>query len=194
MEPTPQSLLQRLHANPKDIGSGKRFADIYDPFLIGCLGRWYPGMPVEDIVEEIRLEIVKGLPNFNHNGNVGAFRKWLRVVVQRTKPKIEKRLKRQLFAQQAPEYLDNLVDDNSELSRQFDEEHNRFVINKLLEAAEPHFSKRDLEIFAQHVLKEIPATQLSEQFAVSVAYVYVIKNKILKWLREEGHGIIEQAE
>ena len=77
MDDTRQSLLLRAQTGEED--AWKDLTDLYRPLIIGWLNR--QGVPVadlEDLSQEILLSVVKHLPSFEHSGNRGAFRSWLR--------------------------------------------------------------------------------------------------------------------
>lgn len=42
-----------------------------------------PAIDFEDVFQSIMLEVIRSYPKFEHNGSVGAFRKWLRKIIVR---------------------------------------------------------------------------------------------------------------
>jgi DNA-directed RNA polymerase specialized sigma24 family protein len=80
MDHSRQSLLLRAQTGEED--AWKDLTDLYRPLIIGWLNR--QGVPVadlDDLSQEILLSVVKHLPTFEHSGNRGAFRSWLRTIV-----------------------------------------------------------------------------------------------------------------
>ncbi|MEL6898265.1 MAG: sigma factor, partial [Planctomycetota bacterium] len=89
------TLLQRIR-DPKDGIAWGEFNYIYG----GLLNQWLRrqgvnGEDCNDIAQEVLLAVSQLIQDFQHNGNVGAFRKWLRsVMVYRMRRFIETRRKR----------------------------------------------------------------------------------------------------
>src|SRR6476469_4502685 len=80
MNETRQSLLQRAQRGETD--AWKELVDLYRPLILAWLNRQgVPAGALEDLNQEVLLSVVKQLPNFEHYGQRGAFRCWLRTVV-----------------------------------------------------------------------------------------------------------------
>jgi RNA polymerase sigma-70 factor, ECF subfamily len=80
MNETRQSLL--LRAQTGEEHAWKDLTDLYRPLIIGWLNRQgVPAVDLEDLSQDVLLSVVKHLPNFEHSGNRGAFRSWLRTIV-----------------------------------------------------------------------------------------------------------------
>src|ERR1700733_1596499 len=84
MNETRQSLLQRAQSGETD--AWKDLVDLYRPLIVGWLKRQgVPADDLDDLDQEVLLKVVKHLPGFQHSGQRGAFRTWLRTIVcQRT--------------------------------------------------------------------------------------------------------------
>src|ERR671924_2221240 len=82
MDETRQSLLLRAQAG--ETNAWKDLTDLYRPLILGWLNRQgVPAGDLEDLNQEVLLSVVKNLPGFQHSGNRGAFRSWLRTIVCR---------------------------------------------------------------------------------------------------------------
>src|SRR6516162_8385256 len=80
MDETRQSLLLRAQTGETD--AWKDLLDLYRPLIIGWLNRQgVPARDLEDLSQEVLLTVVKHLPGFQHSGQRGAFRSWLRTIV-----------------------------------------------------------------------------------------------------------------
>src|SRR5919204_2510428 len=80
MDETRQSLL--LRARTGEENAWKDLTGLYRPLILGWLNR--QGVPAgdrEDLSQEVLLSVVKHLPGFQHSGQRGAFRSWLRTIV-----------------------------------------------------------------------------------------------------------------
>src|SRR5437763_14314285 len=129
MDETRQSLLLRAQTGETD--AWKDLTDLYRPLILGWLNRQgVPASDLEDLSQEVLLSVVKHLPGFQHSGQRGAFRSWLRTVVcSRTAD-----YWRALAANAQPSggsvataALQQIADPDSELDRQWDGEHHRYV-------------------------------------------------------------------
>ena len=80
MNETRQSLLLRAQTGETD--AWKDLTDLYRPLILGWLNRQgVPARDLEDLSQEVLLSVFKHLPAFQHSGNRGAFRSWLRTIV-----------------------------------------------------------------------------------------------------------------
>jgi RNA polymerase sigma-70 factor (ECF subfamily) len=87
--------------------------------------------------------------------------------------------------------LSQLEDPHSALSRQWDEEHDRHVVRKLMELIEPQFESVTLQAFRRVVFDGVPATHVATELNISVNAVLLAKSRVLKRLRQEGEGLID---
>ena len=79
MEATRSSLLIRAQAG--DAGAWEDLCELYRPLIVGWLHRQsVPDGEIDDLVQEIFVAVVGGLPSFNNSGHRGAFRSWLRTI------------------------------------------------------------------------------------------------------------------
>src|SRR4051795_4536449 len=82
MSETRQSLLLRAQTGEADAWND--LTDVYRPLIRGWLSRQgVPAGDLEDLSQEVLLSVVKHLPDFQHSGQRGAFRCWLRTIVCR---------------------------------------------------------------------------------------------------------------
>lgn len=184
------SLLQR-------VGRGyplawERFTAIYRPMI----QRWFQGHGValaeaEDLTQDILVVLVKALPDFKHAGRKGSFRSWLRTVTVNRARKFWQANKMRFPSGQFPDLLDSLVDPKSELSQQWDIEHDRAVHHRLLEIVDRDFEPESARVFRRMVIDGVSGPDVAGEFGLSVAAVYGVKARILKRLREEALGLLE---
>src|SRR5215470_13218604 len=80
MPDTSATFLERLQARG-DQAAWERFVLIYRPLIQGWLHRFgLAGADADDLAQEVVLAVVKDVPGFQHAGQKGAFRAWLRVM------------------------------------------------------------------------------------------------------------------
>jgi RNA polymerase sigma-70 factor (ECF subfamily) len=188
---TSASLLERLR-DPRDAQAWQKLVLVYTPFMHAWL-RPAPLQPadVDDLTQRVLELLVRKLPQFVHNGRPGAFRAWLCGI---TKNVLREFRRAGRFGGQAPgtaDLLEQLEDPDSGLSRWWDEEHNRHVVNGLLRLVEPDFKPATWRAFRRLVLDELPAEVVAAQLDMTVNAVLIAKSRVLARLREEADGLVD---
>jgi RNA polymerase sigma-70 factor (ECF subfamily) len=193
MDTTRESLL--LRARGGDTGAWHAFMELYRPLIVGWVR--YQGAPahaVDDLVQDILLAVVQSLPSFQHSGNRGAFRAWLRTLAQRHTCDFWRARRRQADAGDAgaiDEALRRLEDPASDLNRHWDEEHDRYVVRCLLDLMELEFEPATVRAFRRVVLDGAPSALVAQELGMSVGAVYTAKCRVLGRLREEAQGLVD---
>jgi RNA polymerase sigma-70 factor (ECF subfamily) len=193
MNETRQSLL--LRAQTGETEAWKDLTDLYRPLILGWLNRQgVPARDLEDLSQEVLLSVVKQLPGFQHSGQRGAFRTWLRTIVCRRTADYWRAIDADTQAQGgsgATVALQQLADPASELNRQWDEEHDRYVVHCLLDRVEEEFEPITLQAFRRLALDGISGAEAAQELGLSVAAVYVAKSRVLARMRQEAEGLID---
>src|SRR5262249_36713287 len=193
MNETRQSLLLRAQTGETD--AWKDLLDLYRPLILGWLNR--QGVPpgdLEDLSQEVLLSVIKHLPGFQHSGQRGAFRSWLRTIVCRRTADYWRAQGADAQAQGgsgATAALQQLTDPDSELNRQWDEEHDRYVVHCLLDRVEEEFEPITLQAFRRLALDGVSGAEAAQELGLSVAAVYVAKSRVLARIRQEAEGLID---
>jgi RNA polymerase sigma-70 factor (ECF subfamily) len=146
---------------------------------------------VDDLAQDILLTVVKHLPSFSHSGHRGAFRRWLRTIVRNCLIDFWNRSKAR-GRTAAGEALPQLEDSDSELNRQWDEEHDRYVLRCLLDLMELEFEPSTVRAFRRVTLEGASAAEAGEELGLSVGAVYAAKSRLLGRLRQAAEGLIEE--
>jgi RNA polymerase sigma-70 factor (ECF subfamily) len=193
MDETRQSLL--LRAQLGETNAWKDLTDLYRPLILGWLGRHgVPAHDLEDLCQEVLLRVVKHLPGFHHSGQRGAFRSWLRTIVcSRTADywKAAEAGAQASGGSGAAAALQDLADPDSALNRQWDQEHDRYVLHCLLMLVEEEFEPETLRAFRRLALDGVSGAEAAKELGVSVAAVYVAKSRVLQRIRQEAEGLID---
>jgi RNA polymerase sigma-70 factor (ECF subfamily) len=193
MNETRQSLL--LRAQTGEENAWKVLLDLYRPLILVWLHR--QGVPAgdqEDLSQEVLLSVVKQLPSFQHSGQRGAFRSWLRTIVSRRTADYWRAIDADTQAQGgsgATAALQQLTDPDSELNRQWDEEHDHYVVHCLLDRVEEEFEPTTLQAFRRLALDGVSGAEAAQELGLSVAAVYVAKSRVLARMRQEAGGLID---
>src|SRR6516162_303996 len=193
MDETRQSLL--LRAQTGEENAWKDLTDLYRPLIIGWLNRQgVPARDLDDLSQDILLSVVQHLPTFQHSGRRGAFRSWLRTIVcSRTTDywRAADPAGQASGGSGATAALEQLADPDSDLNRQWDEEHDRYVLDCLLDLMEEEFEPTTLQAFRRLALEGVSGTEVAGELGVSVAAVYVAKSRVLARIRQVAEGLID---
>ena len=193
MNETRQSLLIRAQTGEEN--AWKDLTELYRPLILGWLNR--QGVPpgdLEDLSQEVLLRVVKYLPSYRHSGQQGAFRSWLRTIVCSRTTDYWRALDTATQGQGgsgATAALQQIADPDSELNRQWDEEHDRYVFNCLLDLVEEEFEPITLRAFRRLALDGISGAEAAQELGLSVAAVYMAKSRVLARIRYEAEGLID---
>jgi RNA polymerase sigma-70 factor (ECF subfamily) len=194
MAETSHSLLERLQQQP-DGEPWRRLVALYTPLIhVWLRRRDVPAHDCDDLVQEVLAVVVRELPAFQHNQRPGAFRAWLRTITVN-------RL-RGYWRDRAPTlqgtgdsgfaaFLDQLADPDSDMTRRWNDEHDRHVLANLLAAVEPEFNVTDWTAFRRQALDGARAATVATELNVSVNVVLLAKSRILRRLRQEARGLVE---
>ena len=189
MPQTPHTLLARLR-NRRDNQAWQLWLTIYEPWLRDWLEhhRLQPA-DVDDVLQNILVVVSRKLPAFVHNGQAGAFRSWLRrILVHEMRHFFRGRQRHE--SPPSPDWLDLLEDNTSDLSRQWDLEHDRQVVRRLLAVVQSDFQPQTWEVFRLLVLEDRPAAEVAQRCGMGLNAVYVAKSRVLARLREELGGLV----
>ena len=193
MNETRQSLL--LRAQTGEANAWKDLTDLYRPLIIGWLNhQGVPARDLEDLSQEVLLSVVKHLPTFQHSGSRGAFRAWLRTIVcSRTADywRAHDADTQPSGGSGATAALQQIADPESKLNRQWDEEHDQYVIHCLLDLIEQKFEPVSLKAFRRLTLDGASGAEVAQELGLSVAAVYMAKSRVLARIREEAEGLID---
>jgi RNA polymerase sigma-70 factor (ECF subfamily) len=194
MLPTSQSLLDRIR-DSSDQEAWRRLLNVYEPWLRGWLHRHeLQPADVEDVLQEILVAINKSLPNFVHNGQPGAFRKWLRTILtNQVRYFLRGNRNRQSRFTSPPnlDWLEQLEDADSALTKKWDREHDQQLVRRMLANLQPEFNAMTWQAFQLLVLEDQPAGVVAQRLNMTCNAVYVAKSRILSRLRTELRGLME---
>jgi RNA polymerase sigma-70 factor (ECF subfamily) len=194
MDQTPQSLLDQLRLRP-DGASWKRLVDLYTPLLQSWLRRYQvPAADADDLVQEVLAVLVREMPAFEHNHQCGAFRRWLRTIaLNRLKGfwRARQAGPHALPAAEADALLRQIADPASDPDRQWEQEHDQFLVRRALELLEPHFTPSTWQAFRRQILEGARPAQVAAELGLSANAVVLAKFRVLRRLRKQLQGLID---
>lgn len=194
MTSTSHSLLEQLQEGPEGI-AWQRWHALYEPLIHGWLRRHrLITSDRDDVVQNVMTVVVRRLPEFKHNGRVGAFRNWLKTISINCLRDHWKELRTHPQQAAATGVLDEWADDQSEVSQNWDLEHDRHLVNKLLAMLEPEFTSETWQAFQQVVIEGKPAAEVAGELHMTVNAVYIAKSRVLTRLRHEAAGLVDDPD
>jgi RNA polymerase sigma factor (sigma-70 family) len=194
MPQTSASLLERLR-DRADSDAWSRMVDLYSPLIRKWLGRYgLAQADVDDISQTVLSSVVANLPQFQHNGRVGAFRSWLRTITVnsvRQKFRADRKRSDSPGGRALVTSLGEWEDPESHLSQLWDRAHDAHVLRTLLTWAEPEFETKTWQAFRRQVLDETQPRSVAAELDMTVNAVLIAKSRVMKRLRELSRGLID---
>ena len=193
MNTTSISLLQRLSSDPGADDWSRLVAD-YAPMI----KRWLRQNGVsdadsDDIVQDVMTVLVNRVGEFQRQ-RTGSFRRWVRTMTvncMRDHLRKQNKSPRPTGGSDMVQMMHELADDQSQLSRLWDEEHSRHLLEILLERVRPEFRKQTWDAFSMIAIEKLPTETVSSRLSMTPNAIFVAKSKVLRRIREEGAGLLE---
>jgi RNA polymerase sigma-70 factor, ECF subfamily len=193
MDVTRQSLL--LRARDGDEDAWVDLSRLYKPLIYGYLRRQsVPEADQDDLVQEILIAIVRGLPAFEHSGRRGAFRAWLRAIAYNHSCNFWRSPARRtstLSDTMADETLLRLEDPDDSLHRFWEDEHDEYVLRCLIDLIELEFEPTTVRAFRRVALEGASGADVAAELGITLVAVYAGRSRVLKRLKELAEGLLD---
>lgn len=185
-ESTSIQLLKRV-SDSRETQSWATFLQYYEPFIdrqLRAVGLQFSD--VNDVRQSVMCVLVRELGKFNHNGNKGAFRCWLRRIVANQLHQHRRARGRSGAAESSlvATLASELVDADSALAKQWDQEHRTHLIATLLKEAEPRFSRASFQAFHRQFIDGASPSEVAAELGRSTESVIASKYRVLCALRK----------
>ncbi|MBX3442595.1 MAG: sigma-70 family RNA polymerase sigma factor [Planctomyces sp.] len=195
MSQTPLTLLERFRAPLAGNAPWARLLTLYSP----CIERWLrqsgiPAADLPDLEQDVMATLLRELRTFQHSGRPGAFRHWLRKVVQNRAHDYWRRRRRvgtPLQQERAAEVLENLEDSHRLMAAEFEKEHEDFLLRRLLDLIQPDFSATTWRAFYDQAIRGRSAKDVSADLGISPNAALIARSRVLQRLRSEAAGLID---
>ena len=173
--------------------SWNEFSDMYDGMVQGWLRRQnVQAQDADDIRQEVMTVVLRKIGDFRHNGRPGAFRAWLKSITSNCLRDFWKKKNRSTISgPDLGEMAAQLEDDSSNQSMLWNAEHDRYIINHLLNDISERMSEKSVTIFRRVAINQEPAEAVAEDLQMTLGAVRVAQHRVLKALKEAGEGLIE---
>ncbi len=175
-------------------GDGLAFSRIVDLYG-GLVYHWcrQSGLSPEDtqdVGQQVFVSVLRCLKNFRRNKPRDSFRGWIRVI---TRSRIADHFRGNQgeptdYVSKRPYELAQLVDDDTLGGIHEDK---IILFEQAVRLMQTEFSDQDCEAFWGVVIDGIPAKDVSQNLEMSVNSVYIAKSRILRRLRIEFDGLLD---
>jgi RNA polymerase sigma-70 factor (ECF subfamily) len=194
MSKTSASLLDHLRQRSNET-AWQRMIELYTPLIRGWLKRYAVlDQDIEDLVQDVLAIVIRKMPEFRRQPQVGAFRRWLRNITVNCLRDFWRSKRYRPKAAGSDEFgsiLDQLEDPDSALSKFWDREHDDHVTRRLLEMIRPRFEPKTWLAFQRVALEGVPVDQVALDLGLTVNAVFIAKSRVVHMLRKAGQGLIE---
>lgn len=194
MQTTSVSLLDRLACSGAE-DDWKKLTILYRPFIAG-VARGYPALASQsdDITQEVMLVLMRELPRFQRH-RTGSFRSWLRgITVNQLRIALRKSKKfkqAESGGRAIEEQLDELADPASIAAQKWDQEHDRIVLERIVQIVKGDFKEVTWRAFQRYAIDNQPPAAVAQELSVSLNSVLLAKSRVLRRLREEAAGLVD---
>lgn len=196
MDETSLSLLARLRHSPES-ENWNRLVELYAPLLQAWLRKYdVQESDADDLVQEVLLAVAKDLGKFDHGGQPGAFRGWLKAILVNRLRNFWRARDRRPQARgdsDIDQRLAELDDPASAMSQVWNRQHDQYVLRQLLALAEPHFAPNTWKAFCRVALDGANAEAVAKELGISLNAVFIAKSRVLGRLRQEAEGLVESS-
>jgi RNA polymerase sigma-70 factor (ECF subfamily) len=192
MTDTSHSLL--LRAGAGDPAAWERFDALYRPLVRGWLIRHqvHP-QEADDLTQDVLFAVVRGIERFEHTGEAGSFRRWLRTITVNRARAFWRAGRCRGVAPGGDAFLSaiaQLEDPASGLSAEWDREHDETVLRRLLELLGAEFEPQTMQAFRQLVFERRTGADVADELGMTLAAVYAAKSRVLHRLRAEAGELL----
>jgi len=195
MHTTSTSLLERLADDGAD-SDWRRLLLVYRPFVDSVV-RGYPGLAsqADDVAQEVMMVLMRELPRFQRQ-RTGSFRSWLRgITVNQLRIALRKSKKfkqTEEHSRSMEDQVNELADPASIASQKWDEEHDRAVLDRIVQVVKGDFKEITWQAFQRYAIDDQPPAEVAIELDISLNSVLLAKSRVLRRMREEAAGLIDE--
>jgi len=171
------------------LGSGvawTEFHGIYRPLmLLRGADRGLRPEEKEDLVQDVLVSLFKGQERFCYDPRKGRFRDYLKKIIDRRAFDILRKRKpeqRELDALEADGAILTSTD-QQRIEENWDRAWQRHLLSQALGMVRTEVTEKTYQAFEMYVVDEVDPKIVADTLHISVASVYVAKNRVLKRLR-----------
>ncbi len=188
MQTTQLSLLQRVQSSA-DQAAWARFVQLYTPLV----SHWVRGFHLQpddaaDLAQEIFAVCITKISSYQKRPETN-FRAWLWTL---TLNKFRERRRREAARPTAGDaWLEDVTDDVA--TNNVDEvEYRTYLVNRAMRLMQAEFEPRTWQACWEFVANAKPAAEVAESLGITLNAVYLAKSRVLRRLREELAGFLDE--
>jgi RNA polymerase sigma-70 factor (ECF subfamily) len=190
MHTTSPTLLERVR-RPDDQEAWRRFVALYTPLLFTWASRLgLQSSDASDLVQDVFTLLVNKLPEFRYDQSQ-SFRAWLRTVLRnKWCQQKRRRLPFPVANQDGP--LEELASPEDEEDGLNATEYRQQLVQQALRMVQADFQPTTWKAWSEYVIAGRPAIQVADELGLTVHAVYLAKTRVLRRLREELGGFLDE--
>jgi RNA polymerase sigma-70 factor (ECF subfamily) len=191
--PTRGSLLERIKAWDDHAG-WREFFETYWGLIYGVARKTgLSDAEAQDIVQETIVAVAKNVADFHYDPARGSFKSWL---LQQTRWRVQAYFRKRQYQRDGQKLPREQPLDTATLEQQpapqdfgldetWEAEWERNLLEVALQNVKLRVSPRQYQLFALHVLNELPARLVAERVGAKLSEVYFAKYRISKLVKNE---------
>lgn len=188
---TSRSLLDRLRTSC-EIRDWELFCEIYEPFIRRhLLLREVAQTDVDDQIQEILLRLTKSVSSFQHNGQLGAFRKWLGMIITQQVWRYFQQRNHEAAISASFDFTE-AIDYCDERTQLWDAEYDQFIVQRMLELIRREFTETTWRAFQMLTLGDLTPHDVARKLGISPNAAVIAKSRVLRRLRVVGRDLIDR--
>lgn len=188
---TSVGFLDRLQAEFGE--SWFRLNDIYVPMIQRWLRRHGLNQnDADDVAQEVLLVVQQKIPSFERRRE-GSFRSWLRRITVNCLRDHRRKHWRHATARGGDDVLEllgNLEDPRSRLSRLWDAEHDRHVLEFAIQEVRPHFTPQTWRAFYATAIEQKRSGEVALELGITENAVCIAKSRVSGRVRKIVKGLL----
>ena len=185
--PTSVSLLEQARSSA-DPDAWRLLVELYTPLLHAWLTAAHlQPADRDDLTQRVLEVLVRRLPEFQHNGQTGAFRKWLRNITVN----FLKEFWRGRPSPATDSILEQLADPGGRLSIVWDKQHDLHVYQGLVAIVRREVTDTTWQAFHRSAIEDKPARQVAEELGITVNAVLIARSRVLSRLRKLAAELLD---
>jgi RNA polymerase sigma-70 factor, ECF subfamily len=188
-EQTPHTLIEELATGSSPL-SWERFLFLYQPLL----DRWLRQALIttadsHDLIQDTLVVVLRRIPEFQHNGQPGAFRNWLKQILHHKVQAFRRTKTRN--ATTDSESTNLLEDSTADLDLRWDAEHDRELLRRLLQLTKPAVSPQWWEAFYRTAILGEETATVAKELGITLNTVYIARSRVMAQLRKMSRGLVD---
>lgn len=189
---TRESLLIRLK-DGEDGVAWREFHEIYGRLIFGySLHYDIAHAEAEDIVQEVCIKVFRQIIRFDYSPERGRFRGWLKTI---TRNAVIDYLRRKQTRQKTSLEYRMQFEERLEVERDRDDriwrlEWEKAIYETALDRVRKRVGEDTFSTFHRYVLEDQSAAEVSEETTLDANAIYAVKNRMLKYIRQEVASIL----